>query len=143
MKRDLGADVAALPGAGAAGGLGAGSVAFLGATLQRGAEWILDTLGIERLLDQVDLVLTSEGRFDGQTLGGKAPMALARRAAAHGKPCIVLAGSTGPGWEAALDEGVTSVFPLVRGNVTLAQAIAEAASLLADRAEEAVRSMAR
>jgi len=139
MKRDLGADVANLPGAGAAGGLGAGAVAFLGAGLQSGAEWIMDTLGLERRLDEVDLVLTSEGRFDGQSLDGKAPMTLARRAAAHGKPCIVIAGSTGPGWEAALAEGVTSVFPLVQGNVTLAQAIAGAAALLADRAEEAVR----
>ena len=68
-------------------------------------------------------------------------MNLRARAAAHGKPCIVIAGSTGPGWEAALAQGVTSVFSLVRGNVTLAQAIAGAAAMLADRAEEAVRSV--
>lgn len=137
--RDLGVDVRALAGGGAAGGLGAGAVAFLGATLESGAAWVLEALDIDRRLAGVDLVLTGEGRFDGQSLAGKAPMALARRARAAGVMCAVVPGSTGPGYKAALAEGASAIFPLVGGDVTLDEAIARAAPLLATRAEEAVR----
>jgi glycerate kinase len=143
LRRDLGADVADLPGAGAAGGLGAGAVAFLGAQVRPGAELVLDAVGIDGHLARADLVLTAEGRFDAQSLGGKAPMALARRARAAGVPCVVIPGSRGPGAEAALAEGVTEIFPLVQGDVTLAAAVEQAAGLLADRAEAVVRRHAR
>jgi len=141
VRRDLGVDVRAMPGGGAAGGLGAGAVAFLGARLRPGAEWVLGLLGIEARLAGADLVLTGEGRFDGQSLGGKAPMALARRAQAAGVPCAVIAGSLGAGHEAALEEGVTAVFPLAGGSVTLEESFERAAALAADRAEEAVRQI--
>jgi glycerate kinase len=143
IERDLGIDVRTIPGGGAAGGLGAGAVAFLGARLMSGAEWVLGALEIERRLAQADLVLTAEGRFDAQSLGGKAPMTLARRARAAGIPCAVICGSAGPGSEAALSEGVSAIFPLVRENVTLSEAMARPKELLAGRAEEAVRRFAR
>jgi glycerate kinase len=139
IRRDLGADVRAVAGGGAAGGLGAGAVAFLGARLTSGAEWILDAVGIDGRLAEADLVLTAEGRFDAQSLGGKAPMALARRAQAAGAACIVIAGSVGAGYEAAFEKGVTEIFSLVRENVTLTEAMARARELLSARAEEAVR----
>lgn len=142
IRRDLGVDVRPLPGGGAAGGLGAGAAAFLGARLAPGAEWVLEAVDIDRRLAGVDLVITAEGRFDAQSLGGKAPVALARRAAARGVPCAVVAGSLGPGWEEAKKLGVTDFFSLVGGNVTLAHALAHAAQLLAARAEEAVRRRA-
>jgi len=142
IEHDLGADVRPLAGGGAAGGLGAGAVAFLKARLVRGAEWVLDAVNIGRRLAEADLVLTAEGRFDAQSLAGKAPMAVARRAAAAGVPCIVIPGSVGPGHEPALAEGVTRIFPLVRENVTLPRAMAQAAELLAGRAEEAVARFA-
>jgi glycerate kinase len=142
VRRDLGVDVLGLAGGGAAGGLGAGAVAFLGARLMPGAEWVMDVLAIDARLHEVDLVLTAEGRFDAQSLGGKAPMALARRARAAGVPCAVIPGSLGPGYEPALAQGVTAIFPLVRENVTLREAMAEAPALLAARAEEAVRRCA-
>jgi len=143
IQRDLGLDVRAIPGGGAAGGLGAGAVAFLGARLMSGAEWVLGAIEIDKHLARADLVLTAEGRFDAQSLGGKAPMALARRAAAAGIPCAVIPGSTGPGYEPALEQGVSAVFPLVRGNVTLSDALARPRELLAERAAEAVRRFAR
>lgn len=142
LRRDLGADVLGIPGGGAAGGLGAGAVAFLGATLRPGAEWVLTALGIEKYLAAADLVLTSEGRFDAQSLGGKAPMALARRALAAGVPCVAIPGSLGPGYEPALVLGMTAIFPLVRENVTLTDAMARARELLGRRAEEVVRRAA-
>jgi len=143
IRRDLGVDVLPLAGGGAAGGLGAGAVAFLGARLMSGAEWVLNAACIDRRLARCDLVLTGEGRFDGQSLGGKVPMALARRAAAAGVPCAVICGTAGPGHEAAKCQGASAIFPLVRENVTLATAMARAADLVADRAEEAVRQTAR
>jgi len=142
IRRDLRLDVFDLPGGGAAGGLGAGAVAFLGASLQSGAETVLDILGVDDLLTRADLVLTGEGRLDAQSLAGKAPVALARRAKAVGVPCAAIPGSLGPGHEAARDEGLTAIFPLVTNRVTLADALARAETLLADRAEEAVRRAA-
>ncbi|MBE3097153.1 MAG: glycerate kinase [Planctomycetes bacterium] len=142
LERTAGIDVRSLPGGGAAGGLGAGAVALLGAHLVPGAEWILDCVNLEAHLARADLVLTAEGRFDAQSLRGKAPMALARRAGALGVPCIVIPGSLGPGYEPALEQGVTGIFPLVREDVTLAEAMARADELLGARAEEAVRRSA-
>jgi glycerate kinase len=143
IERDLAINVRTISGGGAAGGLGAGAVAFLGARLMPGAEWILSAIEIEKHLAWADLVLTAEGRFDAQSLGGKAPMALARRAAAAGVPCAVIPGSTGPGHEPALGQGVSAIFPLVRENVTLSVALARPRELLAERAAEAVRRFTR
>jgi glycerate kinase len=117
-------------------------VAFLGAHLVPGAEFVLDALNIAQHLTDAGLVLTAEGRLDAQSLSGKAPMALARRARAAGVPCVVIPGSLGGGWEPALEEGVNGIFPLVRGNVTLSEAMRRARELLAERAEEAVRKFA-
>ncbi len=142
IERDLGVDVRAVPGGGAAGGLGAGAVAFFGASLEPGAEWILSAVHAEEHLAHADLVLTGEGRLDAQSLGGKVPMVLARLARAAGAPCVVIPGSVGPGHEAALEEGASAVFPLVGGDVTLSDALARPAALLARRAEESVRRFA-
>jgi glycerate kinase len=101
VRRDLGVDVLDSPGAGAAGGLGAGIIAFLGATLESGARAVGDAAGIERRIAAADLVITGEGRLDGQTAYGKAPQYVARLAQAAGKPVLCLAGSLGPGYEDA------------------------------------------
>ena len=105
IKRDLGVDVRDRPGAGAAGGLGAGLLAFLGAELRSGAEVVGRAAGLEARIRAADLVITGEGRLDGQTAFGKAPQYVARLARAAGKPVVCLAGSLGPG-----HEGVLSVF---------------------------------
>lgn len=90
---ELGRRVATLPGAGAAGGLGAGLAAFLGAELVPGAERVLEWIGFEEHLQEADLVLTAEGRLDETTLRhGKAPAVVARRAREAGVPCFVFAG---------------------------------------------------
>lgn len=92
LRHDLGADVETLPGAGAAGGVGAGAVALLGARLVRGIDLVLDLVGFDAALDGARLVVTGEGSLDGQTLGGKAPVGVARRAAARSVPVLFLAG---------------------------------------------------
>src|SRR5829696_5342144 len=87
LADDLGQDVAGVPGAGAAGGLGAGAIAFLG------VELVLELIGFDQAVEGADLVVTGEGKLDGQSLRGKAPVGVARAAAAHGVPVVALAGA--------------------------------------------------
>ncbi|HSS95274.1 MAG TPA: glycerate kinase [Candidatus Dormibacteraeota bacterium] len=112
IERDLGKMVSDLPGAGAAGGTGAGLIAFLGARLVPGAPLVVDASGFDQALPGAWLVITGEGRVDGQTAYGKAPGEVARRAQAAGIPTLLLAGSRGPGWESLSSMGVTSITTL-------------------------------
>ncbi|HYG75962.1 MAG TPA: glycerate kinase [Planctomycetota bacterium] len=102
IKKDLGKDVATIPGAGAAGGLGAGCLAFLNATLKPGIELVLDTLKFDAALAGASLVITGEGMLDDQTLMGKAPAGVAGRAARQGIRCIAIGGGIDRQHEAAL-----------------------------------------
>ena len=115
IERDLGKTVSELPGAGAAGGTGAGLVAFVGAVLEPGAPLVVGATGFDQQLPGTDLVFTGEGRADEQTAYGKAPGEVARRAAAAGIPVVLLAGSKGPGWEALQGLGVTAVVTMSDG----------------------------
>lgn len=92
VRRDLGVDIAAIPAGGAGGGMGAGLVAFFGARLRPGLELLAETTGLEDAIRAADLVITGEGRLDRASLGGKAPIAIARLAQRHGTPCIAVAG---------------------------------------------------
>src|SRR5258706_3697209 len=112
IARDLGKQVADISGAGAAGGAGAGLVAFLGARLVPGAPLVVDASGFAQALHGARLVITGEGRVDGQTAFGKAPGEVAKRARSAGIPTLLLAGSRGPGWESLSSMGVTSVVTL-------------------------------
>lgn len=99
IKRDLGVDVADRPGAGAAGGLGAGLIAFLGAELVSGAKVVAQAAGLEARVQQANLVITGEGRLDGQTAFGKTPQFVAQAASEAGRPVVCLAGYFGAGYE--------------------------------------------
>jgi len=101
VKRDLRVDVLDLPGAGAAGGLGAGVAAFLGAEIRSGADVVGEASGLKARIESADAVITGEGRLDGQTAFGKAPAYVARLARDAGKPVVCLAGSLGPAHEDA------------------------------------------
>src|SRR5207247_1573758 len=93
IARDLGRDVREMPGAGAAGGLGAGLVAFLDAKLQRGIEIVLDAIRFREHLQGADLVLTGEGRIDAQTAFGKTIAGISRASAESGVPVLAIGGS--------------------------------------------------
>ena len=110
VKRELGRGVADLPGAGAAGGMGGGMVAFLGSRLQMGIETVLDTVGFDRLVSDADLVLSGEGKIDTQSLRGKVVIGVARRCKKHGVPLVALVGDIGDNIENAYEEGVSAVF---------------------------------
>ncbi len=99
IKRDLGVDVADRTGAGAAGGLGAGLIAFLGAELVMGAQVVARVANLPGRVRQADLVITGEGRLDAQTAFGKTPRYVAEVAAAAGRPVVCLAGHLGEGHE--------------------------------------------
>ena len=107
--------VGQLPGAGAAGGMGAAVVALLGGELVPGAELLLDSAGFDGLLDQADMVFTGEGRIDWQSADGKVPGAVAARCRRAGVPCVALCGSVGRGAEALYGAGMTAIFSAVRG----------------------------
>jgi glycerate kinase len=92
VRRDLGTDVDHIPGAGAAGGLGAGLVAFLGATLRPGVDVVIEAIGLEKRIRAASLVVTGEGSFDAQSLRGKAPQGVLRAAERAGVSAVVLCG---------------------------------------------------
>ena len=129
-----GQDVSDLPGAGAAGGLGAALIAYTGGMMRSGIDVVLDTIAIDSLLTGIDLVFTGEGRMDAQTAHGKAPVGLARRARQHDCPVVALVGSLGPNYETVLEKGITGVFPVLTEPMDLVSAMERAADLIADTA---------
>ena len=93
ISEQLGKDVDTVPGAGAAGGLGAGLMAFLNASLVKGFDMMAETVGLEEKIRWADLVITGEGKMDGQTRFGKTPFGVAQMAQKYGKPVIGVAGT--------------------------------------------------
>ncbi len=108
--KDLGKDMSLVPGAGAAGGMGAGACALLGAALAMGIEATLDAVSFEAQIADADLVFTGEGRLDGQSLRGKVVIGVARRAKKQGVPVVAVVGDMAEGSEKACAEGVTAIF---------------------------------
>lgn len=110
---------AAAPGAGAAGGMGAAVVMFLGGTLCPGIELLLDAAKFDALVARADLVITGEGRMDAQSLHGKVPCGVAKRAQRAGKPCIAICGALGEGAEALRAVGITAFYAASREKRTM------------------------
>jgi glycerate kinase len=114
VKRELGKDVADIPGTGAAGGMGGGMVAFLDSKLTPGIEIVLDTVGFDALLDGTDMVISGEGKIDSQSLRGKVIIGVARRTKKHGLPLVAIVGDIGDDIEKIYDEGVSAIFSINR-----------------------------
>lgn len=140
IERDLGRSVKNIPGAGAAGGLGAGLIAFLNATLRPGAEIVLDAVKLEERIRDADLIITAEGQIDEQTAYGKTIGAVARLAKCYNVPVLALAGSLGKGYQNVYGLGVDAVASLTPGPVTLQYAMENAAMLLSDATERLIRT---
>ena len=139
VRRELGIDILDMPGAGAAGGTGAGMVALLGGKLQPGADIVCDAVGLNHRLADADLVFTGEGRMDGQTLYNKAPFVVAQRAKGFGVPVISVVGSLGPGYESVLEHGIEAVESAATRGMPPEEAIAQAHKLVRAAAERAMR----
>ena len=142
MERDLGADVRDRAGAGAAGGLGAGLMALLDAELKAGVDIVLDAVGLDKQLEDADLVITGEGQIDASTVFNKAPVGVARLASQRGIPVIALSGSLGKGYEEVHNLGIDAVFTLVDRPMTLDEALEDTERLVSSLAEEATRAFA-
>ncbi|SEI94330.1 glycerate kinase [Bhargavaea ginsengi] len=123
VKAELGKDIQEIPGAGAAGGLGAAFAGILNADLRSGIELILDTTGLEEKVKNADFVITGEGRMDAQSSMGKAAMGVAGLAEKHGVPVIALAGSVTEEATVLNDKGVTALFPILQEVVSLEEAM--------------------
>lgn len=139
VSRDVGKDIASIPGGGAAGGLGAGLVAFLNARLRPGVDIVFSAIDIERKIQEADLVFTGEGRMDRQDLYGKAPVAVAALAHRHGVPCIAVVGSTGRDYHVVYDHGIDAVIGTVNRPMTMDRAISESFKLIVEAAMRACR----
>jgi glycerate 2-kinase len=139
IERDLGLSVRDAPGAGAAGGLGAGLLAFLNATLRPGAQIVLEAVRLEERIRTADLVITAEGQLDTQTAYGKSVGAVAALAKRYGLPVLAIAGSLGDNYQAVYALGVDAVAALPSGPMTLTYAMEHASWLTSDAAERACR----
>ena len=142
IKRSLGLDVRDTPRGGAAGGLGAGMMAFLNAQVESGIGLVCRVLGLEEHLEGADLVITAEGRVDSSTVYEKAPAGVARLAKARGIPVIAMAGSLGPGYEQVYEHGIDAVVPILNKPMHFEDSIASTASLLRGAAERTMRLLA-
>ncbi|WP_435006637.1 glycerate kinase [Tundrisphaera lichenicola] len=140
IERDLGVDISDCPGSGAAGGLGAGLIAFASGMLRPGVNLIIDAVGLAGRLEGADLCLTGEGAIDGSSAFGKTAVGVSRLARSMGCPTLAIAGTIGPGAEDVLLEGVDAYFTICPGPISLAEAIDQAATLLEHAAEQATRA---
>ena len=141
LKDTVGRDIDAVPGSGAAGGLGAALVAFCNAQIARGIDTVLDLIGLEEAMADVDLVITGEGRMDAQSAFGKAPVGVARRAKHHGIPVVAVVGGRAEDLGGVYDEGIDLVLSVAIGPITLAESIERASTLVPIAGENAVRAL--
>src|SRR5205085_7105839 len=139
IERDLALTVKDIPGAGAAGGLGAGLIAFVHAALRPGAQIVFEAVRLEERIRTANLVITAEGQIDSQTAYGKTVGAVAALAKRYGLPVLALAGSLGENYQTVYTLGVDAVAVLPSGPMTLDYAMEHAAELMKDSTERSMR----
>ncbi|CUB58199.1 MULTISPECIES: glycerate kinase [Bacillus cereus group] len=122
LKQYLYCDVSKIPGAGAAGGMGAAVIAVLKGNLRRGIEIVLDYTNFDKHIEGADLIITGEGRIDEQTAYGKAPVGVAERAKHFHIPVIAIGGSVSPNYTAVHEKGIDAVFSITPSPMTLEEA---------------------
>lgn len=138
-QHGTGRDVATQPGAGAAGGLGAGLLFFTPARLQPGVGIVLETVGFAEIVRTADFVITGEGRTDFQTAFGKAPVGVARVAKSFGVPVFCLSGGLGQGADDVLAQGIDAVLSICDRPLTLEECMREGSVLIGNAAERLCR----
>lgn len=141
IQKELSLDVSQMPGGGAAGGMGAGMVAFFDSKLQMGIETVLDTVGFDEMLQGADLVFSGEGKIDFQSLRGKVVIGVAQRTNKYHVPLIAVVGDIGDNIEGAYEKGVSAVFSINRVAVDFKQARLRSESDLALTMDNLMRFM--
>lgn len=139
MRRDLQVDVEGTPGAGAAGGLGAGLMGILKGELVSGIELVMDVLKLDEHLERADLVFTGEGKLDFQSAFGKVPVGIAMRARKYNVPVVVVAGTVTADADALHEKGITAYFSITSGPMSLKEAMGQTASLVQQTTTEIIR----
>lgn len=139
IKKDLAIDVLDAPGAGAAGGLGAGLMVFCKAKLMKGMDIVLDTINIDDRIQEADIVITGEGKLDEQTAYGKVPVGIGLRAKKYGKPVFAIAGSIAQGAELVYQQGIDSAMSAIAAPMTIDEAISESPRLIEEASERLFR----
>ena len=139
VKRDMGKSVADIPGSGAAGGLGAGLIAFLNAELKSGVEIMIDAVQLEKQLEGASLVVTGEGEINFQTVFGKTPVGVAKIAKKLGIPVIAIAGSIADGADEVHNAGIDAMIDIVPTPMPLEIAVRNAFDLTVEAATRAAR----
>ena len=142
VQRDLSKSVGDVPGAGAAGGLGAGLMAFLNASLKSGIEIVTEATQLSKQLAGVDLVITGEGQINFQTVFGKTPVGVAKVAKTYNIPVIAIAGSITNDSDGVYNEGIDAMIDIVPEPMSLEIAIQNATALIETAAERAGRMVA-
>lgn len=142
IRRQFRRDVEQLPGAGAAGGMGAAMVAFTPARLRPGSEIVMEAVGLDAAVADADLVVTGEGRIDSQTIRGKTPHGVATVAKRHGKPVIGIAGCLTPDVAVVHANGIDAVFSVLDSACTVEQALAAAEGNLRRAARNVAATLA-
>ncbi|PFA31136.1 glycerate 2-kinase [Bacillus thuringiensis] len=122
LKRYVSSDVSEIPGAGAAGGMGAAVISVLKGDLRRGIEIVLDYTNFDKHIEDADLIITGEGRIDEQTAYGKAPVGVAGRAKRFSVPVIAIGGSVSSDYSAVYEKGIDAVFSITTRPMTLEEA---------------------
>ncbi len=135
LEAELKPGVSVIPGSGAAGGMGAGLMAFAGGRLQSGVELVADAAQLDVAISNADLVITGEGRIDGQTVNGKTPVGVARVARRFRVPVVAIAGSLGAGYQGVYEYGIHAVFSICDSPMQLDDAIARVEELLINAGE--------
>jgi len=139
IRRDIGRDIADVPGAGAAGGLGAGLMVFLNGRLEPGMELVARITGLEAKVKQADMVWTGEGSIDAQTRFGKTPIGVAKVAGKHQKPVVAFAGRIGEGIDDLYEQGIGAVFGILPGACDLQEALRQGEANMERAAENVMR----
>lgn len=139
LQEKFAADFAEIPGAGAAGGLGAGLLAFCNAQISSGFELISKLTNLEKHIEHADLVFTAEGKIDSQTASGKTISGVARLGQKYRVPVIALAGIVKDDLEELYNQGITSVFAIANQPMSLEESKSRAPELLAATSEEIIR----
>ncbi len=139
LTQTLGQSYDSIPGAGAAGGLGAGLMAFLNARLRLGVDIMIDAVNLRERMKGASLVITGEGQIDFQTAFGKTPVGVAKVAKEANIPVVAIAGGIGEGAEAVYAKGIDSMLGIVHAPMSLEDAVEDALQLIADTAEQAAR----
>ena len=137
VKEKFNKEIDYIEGAGAAGGLGGGLLAFCNAELKSGIDAVLDIIDFEEHIKGASLIITGEGAIDGQTKKGKVPVGVAKRA--NNIPVIAIVGDIRDGAEAVYDLGITSIMPALKRAIPLDEAIKNSKILIEDAAERALR----